>query len=126
MSTIKSQNIIWIFAIGRFAVGTDAFIIAGMLEEISSDLQVHPAMAGQLITIFSLSYAILAPISSWLTQGINRKIVLLIALLLFILGNMVSALCSSFFTMVLGRIIVAARASSFTPQVYSILGFGYI
>lgn len=117
---MKPKNIIWVFTIGTFAVGTDAFIIAGMLDKIASDLQVHPAMAGQLITIFSISYALLAPISSCLTEGINRKTIVLVALFLFILGNIVSALCNSFFIMALGRVIAASGASSFTPQAYSI------
>jgi DHA1 family inner membrane transport protein len=49
-------------AFGTFAVGTDAFVVAGVLPSISSTLAVSAASAGQLVTVFSLAYAIAAPI----------------------------------------------------------------
>src|SRR5690625_6309770 len=44
-----------------FVFGTDDFIIAGILPEIARDQQVSEAAAGQLVTVFSITYALAAP-----------------------------------------------------------------
>jgi DHA1 family inner membrane transport protein len=54
-------------AFGTFAVGTDAFVIAGVLPSVATSLHVMPAAAGQLMTVFSLAYALASPILSALT-----------------------------------------------------------
>ena len=47
-----------------FAVGTDTFVIAGLLPAISQELHVSPTNAGQLVTAFSITFALAAPILS--------------------------------------------------------------
>lgn len=44
-----------------FAIGTDDFVIAGILPDIADDLAVSEAAAGQLVTVFSITYALAAP-----------------------------------------------------------------
>jgi predicted MFS family arabinose efflux permease len=51
--------------LGAFAIGTETFMITGVLPIISSDLQVSPAAAGSLVTIFALAYAFGSPPSPW-------------------------------------------------------------
>ena len=43
--------------LGAFAIGTETFMITGVLPNIAGDLQVSPAAAGGLVTIFALTYA---------------------------------------------------------------------
>ncbi|WIF05067.1 hypothetical protein QEP77_13485 [Serratia sp. B1] len=50
-----------LMATGTFAIGTDAFIVAGVLSDISATFAVSPAQAGQLISIFALAYMLFAP-----------------------------------------------------------------
>lgn len=49
---------IYILAIVSFLVGTSEFVIAGILDMLASDIGVSVAAAGQLITVYSLAYAI--------------------------------------------------------------------
>src|SRR5690349_1468636 len=56
-----------VLAAGTFAVGTDAFVVAGVLPEIGRDLHVGVAAAGQLVTVFSIAYAVLSPVMAALT-----------------------------------------------------------
>ncbi|RVX41229.1 hypothetical protein EDD27_3720 [Nonomuraea polychroma] len=42
-------------ALATFAVGTDAFVIAGLLPAIAADLEVDMPAAGQLVTVFALT-----------------------------------------------------------------------
>ncbi|WP_148223106.1 MFS transporter [Paraburkholderia xenovorans] len=70
----RSTSVLWrsqvaMLAIGTFAVGTDAFVIAGVLPSIASSMRVSLPEAGQLVTVFSLAYALSAPITGALCDG---------------------------------------------------------
>ena len=51
-----------ILALGNFAVGTGALVIAGILPKLAHDLNVSVTLAGQLITIYALTYGLAAPV----------------------------------------------------------------
>lgn len=108
--------VLWILAVGTFAIGTDAFVIAGVLPQIAADLSVSVGTAGQLVTVFSVAYAVLAPLSATITGSMPRRTVLLTALAVFAVGNVISATASTFLGVALGRVFAAAGAASFTPQ----------
>ena len=50
-------------ALGTFATGTETFMIAALLPGLSGDLSVTITAAAQLVTVFSLTYAISSPVS---------------------------------------------------------------
>ncbi|CAI1615624.1 MFS transporter [Serratia proteamaculans] len=105
-----------LMATGTFAIGTDAFIVAGILDEISGTFAVSPAQAGQLISIFALAYMLFAPLTAWLLGNLNRKHILQLALVLFIAGNLVCAYADGFLQMSAGRVLAALGAACYTPQ----------
>ncbi|RKT83681.1 Predicted arabinose efflux permease, MFS family [Saccharopolyspora antimicrobica] len=104
-----------VLALGTFAVGTDAFAVAGVLPEIAADLDVGIAQAGQLVTVFAIAYAVLSPVLATLTGTWPRRAVLLTALAVFALGNVATALAPSYATVLATRVLAAAGASMFTP-----------
>lgn len=105
-----------LMATGTFAIGTDAFIVAGILDEISGTFAVSPAQTGQLISVFALAYMLFAPLTAWLLGNLNRKHILQLALMLFIAGNLVCAYADSFLQMSAGRVLAALGAACYTPQ----------
>lgn len=105
-----------LMAAGTFAIGTDAFIVAGVLTEISDTYTVSPAQAGQLISVFALAYMLFAPLTAWLFGNLNRKHILQIALILFIVGNLACAFADSFLQISAGRVLAALGAAAYTPQ----------
>ncbi|KYQ95308.1 MFS transporter [Serratia plymuthica] len=105
-----------LMATGTFAIGTDAFIVAGVLTEISDTFTVSPAQAGQLISVFALAYMLFAPLTAWLFGNLNRKHILQIALVLFIAGNLACAFADSFLQISAGRVLAALGAAAYTPQ----------
>jgi MFS transporter, DHA1 family, inner membrane transport protein len=68
-----------VFAVGTFAVGTDAFVVAGVLGDVSRSLQVSVAQAGQLVTVFALAYALLSPVLASLVPAEKRARTITIA-----------------------------------------------
>ncbi|MEU5850598.1 MFS transporter [Saccharopolyspora shandongensis] len=104
-----------VLALGTFAVGTDSFVVAGVLPEISADLQVSIAEAGQLVTVFAIAYAVLSPVMATLTGNWPRRRVLLTALAVFAVGNIATALAPTYGAVLATRVLAAAGASMFTP-----------
>jgi MFS transporter, DHA1 family, inner membrane transport protein len=51
-----------VLASGMFAVGTDSFVVAGVLHQLSDSLHVPVGFAGQMVTLYALSYALLSPV----------------------------------------------------------------
>ncbi|MBL1102452.1 MFS transporter [Streptomyces coffeae] len=97
-------------AAATFAVGTDSYVIAGLLPSIAADLEVSTPAAGQLVTVFALTMALSAPVMGALTSALNRRSALLIALAVFVMGNVVTALGTSYEVVMAARIVTAVGA----------------
>jgi hypothetical protein len=61
-SRVQRTQSITALAFGYFVVGTGAFVVAGLLNEIANDLRTPVAGAGQLMSAYSLALAIGAPL----------------------------------------------------------------
>ncbi|MCJ7841465.1 MFS transporter [Lederbergia sp. NSJ-179] len=101
---------IYILAIVSFLVGTSEYIISGILDNISESLGITLAAVGQLITIFSLVYAIFTPVLMALTSGMNRRKLMLYSLGVFIIGNILAFVLPGYGLFIVSRIIMALGA----------------
>jgi len=100
---------------GSFAVGTGAYVVAGVLVDIAEDLSVSVATAGLLVTIFAVTFAVASPFLVSATSSIARKRLIVGALVLFALANTVAAFAPSFPMLLLARVVAALGAAVFTP-----------
>lgn len=107
-------TLLWL-ALGSFAVGTEGFMIAGLLPRIAADLGVSISDAGHLVTVFGIVYAIGSPVIAVLTGGIERKRLLLGALAAFALGNLLAAWSPGFLGLLGSRALLALTAGTFMP-----------
>ncbi len=107
---------IFMLALGTFAIGTDGFMIAGILPSIARTTGVSVAAAGQLVTTFAWVYALASPLLGTLTANVGRKRLLVTALLIFSVANMVSALVPSFGWLFASRITAALGSALYTPD----------
>lgn len=101
--------------LGAFTIGTETFMIVGVLPNIAADLGVSPAAAGGLVTAFSLAYAIGSPILAVMTAGIERKRLLSFAMAGFALANALAAFAPSFAWLMAARVLLALTAGTFMP-----------
>ncbi|MCA1222137.1 MFS transporter [Streptomyces sp. 8L] len=108
---------VWLLllAVGTFAIGTDGYVITGLLPEIGHDLGVSDGDAGQLITVFALTYAIGAPLLAVAIGSWQRKPVLVTSLSVFSLSNACMILVHSYPEMMALRVLAALSAAAFTP-----------
>jgi predicted MFS family arabinose efflux permease len=106
--------LIWL-TLGAFAVGTENFMIAGLLPAMARDLNVGLPAAGHLVTAFSLAYAISAPVMAVLTAGLERRRLLAIAMGGFALANLLAALAPNYASLLAARLLLAFSAATFMP-----------
>ena len=100
-------------AIGGFGIGRTEFVIAGLLPEVATDFRVDEAAAGWLISGYALSVAVGAIGLTAAVTRFNRKHVLTALMVLFIAGNLVSAIAPTYEVMLLGRILAALTHGAF-------------
>ncbi|MGW2816462.1 MFS transporter [Streptomyces sp. NPDC001415] len=104
-----------VLAVGAFAIGTDTFVVAGVLPEVVDGLKSSLADVGWVSTVFALTYAVLAPVLGALTGRVERRTVLVISLVVFALGNAASALAPSLGWLLAARVATAAGAALYIP-----------
>jgi predicted MFS family arabinose efflux permease len=109
-------------ALGAFAVGTEGFMIAAILPRIAEDVSVSLQMAGQLVTIFTLVYAVSSPVLTALTGSVHRRKLLLATMSLFALGNLIAASAPGYWSLVLARILIALAAGLYGPNANALAG----
>ncbi|MEK4661110.1 MFS transporter [Priestia sp. FSL H7-0729] len=102
---------VYVLAIAAFVVGTVELILGGILDLIATDLHLSLAKAGYLISIFSLVYALSAPILLNITARFERKKVYMCTLFVFLISNLISAFSTSFYMLMAGRALGAATGS---------------
>jgi predicted MFS family arabinose efflux permease len=116
-SRTKGDLMLTLFAIalGAFAIGTEGFMLAGLLPAISGDLGVSLSAAGQLVTVFSLTYALGSPVLAVATGNLDRKRLLMGSMTVFALGNVIAANAHTYGTLLTARITMALAASTYMP-----------
>ncbi|RQB66210.1 MFS transporter [Pseudomonas aeruginosa] len=97
-----------LLSLTTFAAGLAESILIGILPPLAEDLRVSISLAGQLTTLFSLGFALAAPLLGWLTRRIERRRLLLATLLLFALSNALAALAPSYLGLLLARLGMSA------------------
>jgi len=101
---------ILLLALGTFVIGTETFMIAGLLPDIAEEYQVSLSAAGQLVTAFSLVYAVGSPILMSFAGRADRRKLLVRSLAVFAAGNLICGMAMSYGMMLAGRLIAAAAA----------------
>lgn len=102
-------------ALGAFAIGTEGYVVAGILPELATNLNVSLAAAGRLITIFALAYAVGSPILAVTTGAMERRRLLLASIAAFAVFNLVAALAPNYAILALARVGLAISAGTFMP-----------
>lgn len=98
---------------GGFGIGLTEFVIAGLLPEVAAAFSVTEARAGALISGYALSVAVGAVVITAASTRLDRKHALLGLVVLFIIGNLTSALAPGYGVMLAGRIIAALCHGAF-------------
>lgn len=113
--TPEQNRLIAVLSASNFAIGMGAFVVIGVLTPLAESLRVTPQSAGQVMTVYALSYAVLSPVLVSLTGRLGRRRVLAYSFGIFILAAALSAVAPSLWALNAARVIAAAGAGVFTP-----------
>lgn len=105
-------------ALGMFALGTDSFVFAGILPEIARSFDVSIGAAGQLISVYALSYALLAPTIAALAANVGRKRLLLSGIGLFVIANLGTIVAPNLGIALATRAFAGLGAAMFSAVVF--------
>jgi predicted MFS family arabinose efflux permease len=109
-------------ALGAFAVGTEGFMIAAILPRIAANLSVSLQAVGQLVIVFTLTYAVSSPLLTALTGGADRRKLLVLSMASFALANFVAAAAPSYWFLVMARVLIAISAGLYVPNANALAG----
>lgn len=98
---------LWALAAGGFGIGLTEFVIAGLLSDVATSLAVDVPTAGILIWGYALAVVVGALTVTVLLFGQPPKRALVVLLVLFILGNLLTAAAPSFGVALAGRVVTA-------------------
>ena len=114
-ASARGDSRLTILALGLFAVGTDSFIFAGILPEISREFDISLTTAAQLVTMYAFTYAILTPVLSAATCHYSPTSVLRVGLIIFVLATLALCLSNNFLFALIARSAAGMGAAIFVP-----------
>lgn len=97
----------YIAAFGIFSIITTEFGVIGILPQLADYYKVSIDVAGLLLSSFALVIALCGPWITLLTSHYDRKKMMVLALFLFFISNVISAIALSFNLQLLARILPA-------------------
>ncbi|HVE07368.1 MAG TPA: MFS transporter [Paraburkholderia sp.] len=104
-----------ILATGMFAMGTDNFVVAGILPGVAASLHTSVSLAGLMVTFYALTYAVAAPVMAAVAGGWPRKPLLVAALGIFVVGNALTAVSTDLYWVLFSRALSGFGAALFSP-----------
>lgn len=108
-----------LFFLIMFMIGTDTFLISPLLPTLQAEFGVSTDAAGWMLGAYTLGSAIFALIAGPLSDGWNRRTVLLCGLLGFSLSTILCGFADSFWSMCLFRFLAGVSAAFTAPQVWA-------
>ena len=106
--------------LGMFVLGSGELLVVGVLDRIAADLHVTIPAVGTLVTVYALGLAIGGPILTALTIKLEKKIVLIGTLALFIACNLVAVLTDDYGVFLVLRFLIGALGGLFIASAFNV------
>lgn len=105
---------LWPFVMGSVALGLDAYVIAGLLPAIATSLGSREATVGLGVAAFTGAYALVGPVLAG-SAGRHPSRSLAIALMIFTVANIATALSPTVWVYLAARVVAGAAAGVYSP-----------
>ncbi|RMX06875.1 MFS transporter [Corticibacter populi] len=104
---------IWALALGTFGIGVTEFVIAGLLPLAAQEFGISVPAAGNLATSYALGVFVGAPAVVMLGNRLPRKTLMVLMMVVFILGNLLTAAAPGFAWALAGRVLTSMAHGAF-------------
>jgi MFS transporter, DHA1 family, inner membrane transport protein len=112
----RTSQALWALVFGNFVIGTGVLLPAGLLNPLSAELHVDIATTGLLMLAGGVVVGAGAPILAMLTTRIDRRLLLVLSMTLYAVGHLLSAFATSFWPLLIIRVLMISAAGVFSPQ----------
>lgn len=96
-----------------FSLGCSEFVVIGIEVNIADAFSVTLAQAGELISMFAITYAACTPVLAIVTGRFRRFQLLVAYAAIFCAANLVQALAPTFAALLLSRVLIGAVSGAF-------------
>ncbi|ERK16987.1 Permeases of the major facilitator superfamily [Pantoea sp. AS-PWVM4] len=105
----------WIAAMAFFMQSLDATILNTALPAIATSLQRSPLAMQSAVISYTLTVAMLIPVSGWLADRFGTRKIFILAVTLFTLGSLACALSGSLSLLVISRVVQGIGGAMMMP-----------
>lgn len=92
-------------SIGGFGIGTTEFASMGLLPDVAATMNITEPVAGQMISAYALGVVVGAPLIATLAARVPRRVLLIVLMVAFTLGNLGTVFAPSFGELVASRFV---------------------
>jgi predicted MFS family arabinose efflux permease len=102
-----------------FVIGTDTFLISPLIPKLQTLFHLSTDVSGWMMGAYAFGYAVFALIAGPLSDGWNRKKVMLCGMVCFSISTILCGFATGFWTMFLFRFLAGVSAAFTSPQVWA-------
>jgi DHA1 family inner membrane transport protein len=100
-------------ALGGFAIGTTEFVTMGLLPDVAEGIGTDIPTAGHVISLYALGVVVGAPVIAALATTLPRRGLLIGLMVLFIAGNVATALAPGYGWLLVARFVAGLPHGAF-------------
>ncbi|PZE34105.1 MFS transporter [Curtobacterium sp. MCPF17_031] len=106
---------LWVLAAALFVVGTNAFVIAGVLPDLAEGLRTSTASVATAITWYAAVVALASPLVATFLAVVPRRGLLTTGMALVAIGTAVTAVAGNVDVFIVGRVVAALGGAALVP-----------
>ncbi|MEC5306836.1 MFS transporter [Bacillus thuringiensis] len=113
------NRVLAVFFTIMFMIGTDTFLISPLLPTLQQVYHVSTELSGWMVSSYALGYAGFALIAGPISDGLNRKKVMVLGMSFFAISTFLCGIAPSFLWMLTFRFLAGVSAAFVSPQVWA-------
>lgn len=113
-----SPQVVMGLTLGVAAIGAEALVVSPLLADVARELDATPALIGQAVSAYGLALALVAPLFGLFGAALDRRVLMLGGLALFVLATLGCALAAGPWQLAAARAACGAGAGAFLPACY--------
>ncbi|MCU5079552.1 MFS transporter [Bacillus cereus] len=113
------NRVLAVFFMIMFMIGTDTFLISPLLPTLQQVYHVSTELSGWMVSSYALGYAGFALIAGPISDGLNRKKVMVLGMSFFAVSTFLCGIAPSFLWMLTFRFLAGVSAAFVSPQVWA-------
>ncbi|PED47484.1 MFS transporter [Bacillus cereus] len=113
------NRVLAVFFMIMFMIGTDTFLISPLLPTLQQVYHVSTELSGWMVSSYALGYAGFALVAGPISDGLNRKKVMVLGMSFFAISTFFCGIAPSFLWMLTFRFLADVSAAFVSPQVWA-------